>query len=333
MAGSDSGFFDPLSVALDAYTTTPGGYIESDPSLGQIYFSSVAVPSRASTHISLLPPTGVYYGIPLPAQYQQPSELDLWVSFPRACHKELARITRCVDGLLHPSSLANEYIHESVQGVCDNNQHSADASPGDFLEALMQKARKAINVTSLSPGLLHSPLHLKLLEAFLQSFQYLGDIPEPAIGDIGADSLLLQTGAETWSAIHGLELGSSILLAFVEKEKGRFQCMICGKFKNSRCRALGCVRACLDYRPFVCPGRGAGCETCSDEYGLTIRLESTQSGGPLLHQESAGRPHQGPNEQSSLRGMLRLLSSRWNVQTLEGTTCLHPIPNRHLPVV
>lgn len=136
----------------------------------------------------------------------------------------------------------------------------------------MQKARKAINVTSLSPGLLHSPLHLKLLEAFLQSFQYLGDIPEPAIGDIGADSLLLQTGAETWSAIHGLELGSSILLAFVEKEKGRFQCMICGKFKNSRCRALGCVRACLDYRPFVCPGRGAGCETCSDEYGAVARF-------------------------------------------------------------
>lgn len=221
-----------------------------------------------------------------------------------------------------PSSLANEYIHESVQGVCDNNQHSADVGAsqnrlgvlscvrrrpqeissrrcmmnGTDKGDRMQKARKAINVTSLSPGLLHSPLHLKLLEAFLQSFQYLGDIPEPAIGDIGADSLLLQTGAETWSAIHGLELGSSILLAFVEKEKGRFQCMICGKFKNSRCRALGCVRACLDYRPFVCPGRGAGCET--------IRLESTQSGGPLLHQESAGRPHQGPNEQSSLRGMV-----------------------------
>ncbi|CCA76311.1 hypothetical protein PIIN_10306 [Serendipita indica DSM 11827] len=290
MAGSDSGFFDPLSVALDAYTTTPGGYIESDPSLGQIYFSSVAVPSRASTHISLLPPTGVYYGIPLPAQYQQPSELDLWMDY-YTCARRYPN--KMLNQWEQPSSLANEYIHESVQGVCDNNQHSADVGAsqnrlgvlscvrrrpqeissrrcmmnGTDKGDRMQKARKAINVTSLSPGLLHSPLHLKLLEAFLQSFQYLGDIPEPAIGDIGADSLLLQTGAETWSAIHGLELGSSILLAFVEKEKGRFQCMICGKFKNSRCRALGCVRACLDYRPFVCPGRGAGCETCSDEYG------------------------------------------------------------------
>ncbi|CCA76810.1 hypothetical protein PIIN_10796 [Serendipita indica DSM 11827] len=80
MAGSDSGFFGPLLVGLDASTTTPGGYIASGASLGRIEFSSVVIPSRAATHISLVNPNAAYLGIPSPVSdfYQGLGEFNLW---------------------------------------------------------------------------------------------------------------------------------------------------------------------------------------------------------------------------------------------------------------
>lgn len=107
---------------------------------------------------------------------------------------------------------------------------------------------------------------VELVEQFIKSHQYLENSLEPTVGSHDASYLMSKMGIEGRRMLCQLENGSSVLLVLVEKRGKEYICVLCGNSKGSRCRALGCVRACLNFRPFVCPGNQSGCNLCIDGY-------------------------------------------------------------------
>lgn len=100
-----------------------------------------------------------------------------------------------------------------------------------------------------------------ILDRVLQSEFYRNDTLEPmSCSPEGASILGL---ADSNNDLTTDISRGSIYLVFLDQTKKR--CLFCNKKASSVNRALGCVRAHLNHRPFFCLGAAMGCQKCKGE--------------------------------------------------------------------
>lgn len=100
------------------------------------------------------------------------------------------------------------------------------------------------------------PVRRACLDLVLQAPFLLADELEPALQTL--DGFLAIGAAAINPPLYTL-LGS-IFHVFLD-HTGK-TCLICGAVKRTNARAVGCVRAHLNHRPFACPGGILGCVKC-----------------------------------------------------------------------
>lgn len=129
-----------------------------------------------------------------------------------------------------------------------------------------------------------SPLDVacrKLLSYILNSDHYRYDLPEPKLGTTDGEAVLdyLRETFHVSFPQHRVKKGYPISILLTDSRK----CLICGTVKSSSQRAVECVNAHLDYRPFWCGGSLSGCQKCYPGH-QSMRFFSTR----LLKEHSKG---------------------------------------------
>jgi hypothetical protein len=103
-----------------------------------------------------------------------------------------------------------------------------------------------------------------LLECFLHSIWMHNQHYEPQMMD-DYSKYVLNQAANLNGRLH-IDFNNpkkSLLTVFVGRSGSRPSCLICGKSKDTIPRALGCIRAHLQLKPFRCEG----CQACNQQNG------------------------------------------------------------------
>jgi hypothetical protein len=102
----------------------------------------------------------------------------------------------------------------------------------------------------------------RLLEHILNTDWYRDDDPEPNLGTQEADNILFCMDVlhnVSFPSNH-IKAGRSIYSIFTDLS--RYKCLMCDSTKKSAQRAVECVRAHINHRPFRCSGWKSGCSIC-----------------------------------------------------------------------
>jgi hypothetical protein len=135
-----------------------------------------------------------------------------------------------------------------------------------------------LNLVSDLP--LDPPLR-SLYELIKRSDFYLENRLEPKIGSQEWNAILEQD-EEVVAYVNPQLMGKSIYTHFLKGSPHK--CRICDSTKGSLVRAVACVRAHLDHRPFYCLGAEDGCKRCDRTHGyahLELGRATTDDGGVL----------------------------------------------------
>lgn len=108
----------------------------------------------------------------------------------------------------------------------------------------------------------------RLLHHILRSPFYQKDELEPTIGSDEASAILYgPKGCGILPTFHARR--KSLYYFFMDYSS--FKCLFCGSSKTSYQRAVTCIRAHLDHRPFQCRGREVGCLTCRPKPSIQLQ--------------------------------------------------------------
>jgi hypothetical protein len=118
---------------------------------------------------------------------------------------------------------------------------------------------------AFTPGSSHpNVVRRRLLDCFLRSTWMHNQACEPRMTEDYSKYVLLQV--INWDGCPPIDFSNSkqsLLTVFVGRSAGRPSCLFCDKPKDSIPRALSCVRAHLQLKPFRCEG----CQSCNGENG------------------------------------------------------------------
>ncbi|PVG00148.1 hypothetical protein CPB86DRAFT_824599 [Serendipita vermifera] len=113
-----------------------------------------------------------------------------------------------------------------------------------------------------NPNVNEENLELNLrtvIERIKRSAFYVDNTLEPTVGSQEGATLLAGCCPPGFLGRRGVT-GKSIYQVFINDTDNT--CGLCGQSKTTNGRAISCVRAHLDHRPFCCPGPEGGCLKC-----------------------------------------------------------------------
>ncbi|PVF92212.1 hypothetical protein CPB86DRAFT_791367 [Serendipita vermifera] len=102
----------------------------------------------------------------------------------------------------------------------------------------------------------------RLLEYVLNQDFYKYDVEEPKLGTIEGTAILRHMDTVYGVSFSQGQIKTGRSLFTLLTGRSSYTCLICGTTKTAAQRAVDCVRAHLDHRPFQCTGFISGCRLC-----------------------------------------------------------------------
>jgi hypothetical protein len=182
--------------------------------------------------------------------------------------------TRLPQSSSFPSYLIQPIQDEHIFNQNEYEPFTADANhpPNTLpyqpipLKPVLQRQRVRGDLNGvLDPANVTSYLDLprrKLLEYILGTDWYRADDPEPRLGTSKANDIFLYL-----KALHNVSFPEACIKAgrsiySLLTDPTLYKCLRCGSIKKSVQRAVDCVRAHIEHRPFRCLGWRSGCGIC-----------------------------------------------------------------------